>query len=136
MSQVSCAPNWSRAAAAALTRHAALLVDAVALGLEQGALDGGVGAVEPPAGGDDPPPRQVRRRPEHVGHGLGAPRAAQLLGQLAVGHQLAGPEGGHGVDHGPLEGARLVVPGPGGGVRRGRAGHGGDGTGPGTVRRR
>lgn len=93
-----------------------VLVDAVALGLEQRPLDGRVRPVEAAVAGDDPPPGEVGAGAEDVGDRLPAARAAQLLGQLAVADDVAGFEAGDGVEDLRLERGRLVVVGPRAGV--------------------
>lgn len=100
--------------------HATMLVEPVSLGLEERALGRRVGPVQATSGRDHPPPREVRRAAEDVGHRLPAPGPTDLLGQLAVGGQLAGPEVGDGGDDRPLERGGIVVIGPGVRVRRER----------------
>lgn len=108
-----------------------VLVDPVALGLEQRGLGRGVGAVEAAVGGEDAPPRQVRDGPQDVGDGLAAARTSELHGQLAVGDEVAPAQVSDGLDDGALEGRRLVVLGPGGGVGRGQRGDASSVPGPG-----
>jgi hypothetical protein len=103
----------------------ALLVDDVAFGLEERSLRRLVGAIELPVGRHQAPPREVGRMTEDVGHGLGAAGATDLRCDVAIADQIAGLEGGDGVDDRSLEPGRAVVVGPRGPVGRvGRVGHG------------
>ena len=68
--------------------------------------------VDPPVARQDPPPRQVGRASEHVGHGLAAAGPADLVRDLAEGHELARLERLDGGDDRRLERRRPVVVGP------------------------
>src|SRR4051795_8091837 len=91
---------------------AAVFVDRVALAFEEGCLGRRMGAVQAAVGGDHPPPRQVRRGPQDVGDGLAAARPPDLLGQLAVGDDVARLQLAHGIDDRTLERGQRVAVGP------------------------